>query len=168
MEKLRGLVWRFGDNVDTDQIIPARYCNTFDPELLACHAMEGTGADFPERVAPGDIIVAGRNFGCGSSRESAPLALKAAGVVAIIAHSFSRLFLRNAVNIGLYVMVCTAASETIEPGEEIVIDKQAGVVHSVTTGRAYKCEPFPEFIQEIVDSGGMVPYVKHRLAKTKD
>ncbi len=165
MDKLRGLAWCFGDNIDTDQIIPACYCNTFNPDELADHAMEGAGPEFPQRVAPGDIIVAGRNFGCGSSREAAPLALKASGVSAIVAHSFSRLFFRNAVNIGLYIMICNAASGSIESGEELVIDRSAGIIHSLSTGRAYRCEAFPEFIREIVNVGGMVEYVKHRLAK---
>ncbi len=168
MEKLRGLAWSFGSNIDTDQIIPARYCNTFDPDTLADHAMEGADPDFAQRVAPGDIIVAGRNFGCGSSREAAPLALKAAGVGAVIAHSFGRLFYRNAVNIGLYISICRAACESIETGEELVIDPSASLIQSLTTGRAYRCESLPAYVQEIVDSGGMVNYVKARLAKSKD
>ena len=168
MEKLRGLAWCFGNNIDTDQIIPARYCNTFDPVKLADHAMEGANPDFAQRVAPGDIIVAGRNFGCGSSREAAPLALKAAGVGAVVAHSFGRLFFRNAVNIGLYISICRAACESVESGEELVIDTSASHIHSVTTGRAYRCEPLPEYVQEIVDSGGMVNYVRSRLVKVKD
>jgi 3-isopropylmalate/(R)-2-methylmalate dehydratase small subunit len=163
VEKLRGLCWHYGDDVDTDQIIPARYCNTFNPELLAPHSMEGIDPEFAQRMAPGDIIAAGRNFGCGSSREVAPLALKAIGVGAIIAHSFSRLFFRNAVNIGLYIMVCPAAGEMIESGEELEIDRQAGIVHSITTGRAFRCDPFPSFIKDIVEIGGMVNYVRHRL-----
>jgi 3-isopropylmalate/(R)-2-methylmalate dehydratase small subunit len=168
MEKLRGIAWRFGDNIDTDQIIPARYCNTFDPEQLSGHAMEGASPDFANRVAPGDIIVAGRNFGCGSSREAAPVALKAAGVGAVIAHSFGRLFYRNAINIGLYIMICEAASGIIKSGEELVIDPATNVVHSSTTGKAFRCEPFPDFISDIVDAGGMVNYVRKRLAKEKD
>jgi len=165
VEKLRGLAWVFGDNIDTDQIIPARFCNTFDPDELSEHAMEGIGREFPHRVAPGDIIVAGRNFGCGSSREAAPLALKATGISAIVANSFSRLFFRNAVNIGLYIMICKSAAENIENGEELVIDRQARLIQSLTTGRAYKCEPLPGFIQDIVDIGGMVEWVKKKVAK---
>ncbi len=168
MDKIRGLAWHFGDNIDTDQIIPARYCNTFDPDELSDHAMEGTGPEFPQRVAPGDIIVAGRNFGCGSSREAAPLALKASGVGAIIAHSFSRLFFRNAANIGLYILVCQSASQTIETGEELLIDKSSGVIHSISTGRAYRSETIPEYIQEIIDAGGMISYVKQRVSKKGD
>jgi len=167
VEKLRGLAWVFGDNIDTDQIIPAKFCNTFDPDELADHAMEGIGSEFPHRVAPGDIIVAGRNFGCGSSREAAPLALKTTGISAIIASSFSRLFFRNAANIGLYIMVCKAASEHIETGEELVIDRQARVIQSLTTGKAYKCEVLPGFIQDIVDAGGMVNWVKRKVAKKR-
>jgi len=168
LEKLRGLAWRFGDNIDTDQIIPARYCNTLDPGVLADHAMEGADPDFSRRVAPGDIVVAGRNFGCGSSREAAPIALKAAGIGAVVADSFARLFYRNAVNIGLFILVCPAASGFIETGEELAIDPQAGIVHSLTTGRAFRGESFPSYIREIVDAGGMVEYVKKRLGKDKD
>jgi len=167
MEKLRGIAWKFGDNIDTDQIIPARYCNTFDPDKLADHAMEGASPDFALRVAQGDIIVAGRNFGCGSSREAAPVALKAAGVGAVIAHSFGRLFYRNAVNVGLYILICSAASERIDSGEELSIDLSACTVHSITTGRAFRCEPFPGFIRDIVDVGGMVNYARKKLAKDK-
>ncbi len=167
-EKIRGLAWQYGDDIDTDQIIPARYCNTFDPEYLADYAMAGIDLGFAQRVAQGDIIVAGRNFGCGSSREVAPLALKAAGVGAIVAHSFARIFYRNAVNIGLLIMVCPAASEMIDTGEELIIDKAGGTIHSLTSGKAFRCDEFPAFIQEIVDSGGMVKYVQKRLAKNKE
>lgn len=167
-EKIRGLAWHFGDNIDTDQIIPARYCNTYDPGKLADHAMEGADPEFAARVALGDIIVAGRNFGCGSSREVAPIAIKAAGIGAVIADSFARLFYRNAVNIGLFIMVCPAASESIETGEELVIDPMTGIVHSLTTGRAYRCESFPPFIEEIVQAGGMVNYVKKQFARERE
>jgi len=168
VEKIRGLAWKFGDNIDTDQIIPARYCNTFNPEALGDHAMEGADPDFARRVAPGDIIVAGRNFGCGSSREAAPLALKASGLGAIVAHSFSRLFFRNAVNIGLYIMVCPAASELIDSGEELLIDPVASTIHSQTNGRAYRCKQLPGFIDEIVHAGGMIEYVRKRAGREKD
>jgi len=167
-DKIRGLAWRFGDNIDTDQIIPARYCNTHDPGKLADHAMEGADPGFSSRVAYGDIIVAGRNFGCGSSREVAPIAIKAAGISGVIADSFARLFYRNAVNIGLFIMVCPAASESIQTGEELVIDPSMGIVHSLTTGRAYRCEGFPPFIKEIVEAGGMVNYVKRQFEKERE
>ena len=163
--KIKGLAWVFGDNIDTDQIIPSQYCNTFDPEVLAVHAMEGADADFAKSIAPGDIIVAGRNFGCGSSREAAPLALKAAGVGAVIAHSYSRLFYRNAINIGLYILVSPPASEDISKGDELEIDTVNGFIRSIMNGRTYKAQPFPHYLKEIIDHGGMVNYVKHRLAE---
>ncbi len=163
--KLRGLVWRFGDNIDTDQIIPSRYCNTYRPEELAPHAMKGVDPDFAKRVAPGDIIVAGRNFGCGSSREVAPLALKAAGIGGIVAYSFARLFYRNAVNIGLVVLVSQPAGMGLESGEEVEIDPSAGVVHSLSNGRVYRCEKADGLVQEIIDAGGMVAYVREQLGK---
>jgi 3-isopropylmalate/(R)-2-methylmalate dehydratase small subunit len=162
-EKVTGHAWRFGDNVDTDQIIPSRYCNTFRPEALAQHALEGADPDFARKVAPGDIIVAGHNFGCGSSREAAPLALRAAGVGAVIAHSFARLFFRNAVNIGLLVLVSPAASKMVKTGEHLEIDPATGVIRSRTSGTAFRSEPFPEYIQEVINTGGMINYVKHRL-----
>ncbi|MFH1676021.1 MAG: 3-isopropylmalate dehydratase small subunit [bacterium] len=163
--KIKGLAWVFGDNIDTDQIIPSQYCNTFDPEVLASHAMEGANADFTKSIAPGDIIVAGRNFGCGSSREAAPLALKTAGVGAIVAHSFARLFFRNAINIGLYILVSPPASEDISQGDELEIDIVNGFIRSMMNGRTYRAHTFPHYLKEIIDQGGMVNYVKHRLAE---
>jgi 3-isopropylmalate dehydratase small subunit len=164
-ETLQGLAWKFGDDIDTDQIIPARYCNTFDADQLADHAMAGIDPSFAQRVAPGDIIVAGRNFGCGSSREVAPLALKAAGVKVIVAHSFAKIFYRNAVNIGLLALECPAASEMIESGEDLMIDPHAKVVNSLTTGRAFQCREFPPFVQELVDAGGLAKYVQKKIAR---
>ena len=161
--KIRGRVWKFGDNVDTDQIIPAKYCNSFQPELLAPHVMEGADQDFARRIAPGDIIVAGHNFGCGSSREAAPIAIAAAGIGAVIAHSFARLFFRNAVNIGLRVLVSPSASEGTKSGDELEIDVAGGIIHSRSTGLVYQFKHYSGIVQEIMGAGGMVGYVKARL-----
>jgi 3-isopropylmalate dehydratase small subunit len=167
-ESLRGLAWKFGDDLDTDQIIPARYCNSFDPQYLADHAMAGIDPSFAQRVAAGDIIVAGRNFGCGSSREVAPLALKAAGIRVIVAHSFARIFYRNAVNLGLLVLECPSAADMIETGEDLVVDPSTRVIHSLTTGKAYQCNSLPQYIQGIIDAGGMVKYIRKKLGKDKE
>ncbi|HEX9745302.1 MAG TPA: 3-isopropylmalate dehydratase small subunit [bacterium] len=165
MEKIRGRVWKFGDNIDTDQIIPSKYCTTFKPEELGPYAMCGVDSGFGHRVALGDIIVAGKNFGCGSSREAAPLALKASGLSAVIANSFSRLFLRNAVNIGLRLFISPSASEGLRQGAEIEIDEILNVVRCKTTGTVYRIDPFKGIIREIIDRGGMINYVKHQLAE---
>ena len=162
-QKLTGRVWKFDDNIDTDQIIPAKYCNTFAQEELALHVMEGANAEFARRVAPGDILVAGRNFGCGSSREAAPLAIRGAGITAVIASSFARLFFRNAVNLGLPVLVSPSASQGIQPGEKIDIDVGGGVIYSRESGLVYRCKHFGGVVQEIVEAGGMVEYVKELL-----
>jgi 3-isopropylmalate/(R)-2-methylmalate dehydratase small subunit len=164
-EKLRGFVWKFGNNVDTDQIMPSRYCNTFLPDALGPHAMEGAAPDFAKQVAPGDIIVAGRNFGCGSSREAAPIAIKAAGISAVVAHSFARIFYRNAVNIGLLVLVSPAASESLVQGEDVEIEPGAGILHSLSSGRVYRCDAPSGLMKEVLHAGGLVGYVKHRLEK---
>lgn len=163
MDKIKGRVWKFSDNVDTDQIIPSAYCNTFNPDDLAPHAMGGIDPGFGHRVAQGDILVAGVNFGCGSSREAAPIALKASGISCVIAHSFARLFLRNSVNIGLPVIQSPSASHDLRTGEEIEIDFSGLMIRCLSTGRAYRIEQFDGIIQEIIDSGGMVGYVKNRL-----
>mgnify|MGYP000579248439 CR=1 FL=1 len=164
-EKLRGFVWKFGDNIDTDQIIPSRYCNTFRPESLGPHAMEGAMPDFAKQAANGDIIVAGRNFGCGSSREMAPIAIKAAGISAVVAHSFARIFYRNAVNIGLLVLISPAASAGLVQGEDILIEPTADILHSLSSGRVYKCEAPDGLLKEILNEGGLVGFVKHQLEK---
>jgi 3-isopropylmalate/(R)-2-methylmalate dehydratase small subunit len=161
--KIRGRVWKFGDNIDTDQIIPAKYCNTFQPDALSPHVMEGADPDFSKRVAPGDIIVAGHNFGCGSSREAAPIAIAACGVGAIIAHSFARLFFRNAVNIGLQVLLSPSASESVKAGDELEIDLAGGVIYSRSSGLVYQYKQYTGIVQEIMEHGGMVEYVKQRL-----
>ncbi len=160
---LEGRVWRFGDNVDTDQIIPARYLNTTDPAELAAHCMEDADPEFPGKVRPGDILVAGRNFGCGSSREQAPLSLKAAGVAGVVAASFARIFYRNAINIGLPIVECPEAAGAVAQGDRITVDLDAGVLRA---GEAsFRVTPFPEFMQRIIAAGGLVPYTRQKLAK---
>jgi 3-isopropylmalate/(R)-2-methylmalate dehydratase small subunit len=159
-----GRAWRYGDNVDTDVIIPARYLTVTDPELLAEHALEGLDPSFAAAVRPGDVIVAGHNFGCGSSREHAPLALKGSGIAAVVAASFARIFFRNAINTGLAVLTCPQAAEVTESGDEIAIDVAAGTVRNVTKGEEFEAEPIPEFVQEIREMGGLVPWVRAKVA----
>jgi 3-isopropylmalate dehydratase small subunit len=160
---LEGTVFRFGDNIDTDLIIPARYLNTSDPAELARHCMEDADPTFAARVQPGDIIVAGANFGCGSSREHAPVAIKAAGVACVIARSFARIFYRNAFNIGLPILECPEA-EAIAPGSRVRVDLGTGRITVVDAGAEYRARPVPPFMQEIIAAGGLIPYVKARLA----
>ena len=154
--KAEGKVWRYGDNVDTDVIIPARYLNTPDAHELAQHCMEDLDAAFAARVTRGDILVAGRNFGCGSSREHAPLAIKACGVACVIAESFARIFYRNALNIGLPILECPDAAAAISAGDTVAVDFDTGVITDETTGKTYQAEPFPEFIQNIISKGGLI------------
>jgi 3-isopropylmalate/(R)-2-methylmalate dehydratase small subunit len=155
-----GKVFKYGENVDTDVIIPARYLNTSDPAELAKHAMEDIDKDFATAVKKGDIIVAGSNFGTGSSREHAPLALKTAGVAAVIAPSFARIFYRNSFNIGFPILESEEASKKIEAGDEVTIDFKTGTIHNKTKKETYKAEPFPEFMTTLIDKGGLVEYVK--------
>lgn len=157
--------WRFGDNVDTDVIIPARYLTTTDPAELASHAMEGLDPDFPTKVRTGDVVVAGTNFGCGSSREHAAIALKQAGVAAVVAASFARIFFRNAINTGLPVLVSPAASAAIEDGHDVELDVTAGTIRDLTTGDTFDAEPLPEAVRDIVAAGGLVPWVRQRLQR---
>ncbi|MBM4140520.1 MAG: 3-isopropylmalate dehydratase small subunit [Nitrospira sp.] len=159
----RGLVWRFGNDINTDAIIPARYLNTSDPEELAKHVMENMDKDFPRKVKTGDIIVAGKNFGCGSSREHAPVAIKAAGIQAVIAKSFARIFYRNAFNIGLPIFESSEASEKIKEKDEIEIDADNGIIKNLTTGEEYKAHPIPSFMQELIAAGGLVEWTKKKL-----
>jgi 3-isopropylmalate/(R)-2-methylmalate dehydratase small subunit len=154
--KVRGRVFKYGDNVDTDVIIPARYLNIADAEELASHAMEDIDADFVRNVQPGDIIVAGANFGCGSSREHAPRVLKDKGISCIIAPSFARIFYRNAINIGLPILECEKAAQDIAAGDEIEIDFGTGRIDDLTTEEMFESRPFPEFIQHIIDCGGLL------------
>ena len=164
---LRGKVWKFGDNVDTDLIIAARYLNTSEPSELAKHVMEDADPAFVEKMEPGDIIVAGENFGCGSSREHAPIALKAAGISAVIAPTFARIFYRNAFNMGLPIFELPEAAE-IEEGDVVRIDMESGEIVNETSGKSYKFIPIPEFMQELVDAGGLIEYAKRELAAKKE
>jgi 3-isopropylmalate/(R)-2-methylmalate dehydratase small subunit len=159
-----GTVHKYGRDVDTDVIIPARYLNTSDPAELAAHCMEDIDAGFVERVRPGDIIVAGENFGCGSSREHAPVAIKAAGVSCVVAASFARIFYRNAFNTGLPIVVCPDAAGEAEAGDRLRVDVVAGRVENVTKGATYEADAYPDFMRELVESGGLLPYVRRRLA----
>jgi 3-isopropylmalate/(R)-2-methylmalate dehydratase small subunit len=160
---IRGRVWRFGNDIDTDVIIPARYLNTSDPEEIARHVMEGIDRDFVKKVKPGDIIVAGKNFGCGSSREHAPIAIKAAGIRAVVAKSFARIFYRNAFNIGLPIFESPEASEKIKEADEIEIDADRGIIRNVTRKEEYNAHPIPQFMQELIAEGGLVEWTKKKL-----
>lgn len=153
---VQGSVHKYGDNVDTDVIIPARYLNTSDHDELASHCMEDIDSDFVNRVKPGDIIVAGKNFGCGSSREHAPIAIKASGISCVIASTFARIFYRNAINIGLAILECDEAARDISAGDQIRVDFDTGVIQNLTTGKEYQAEPFPPFIQNIIAKGGLM------------
>lgn len=156
----KGKVFRYGDNVDTDVIIPARYLNTSDPKELAKYCMEDIDPSFVTEVGEGDIIVADKNFGCGSSREHAPIAIKAAGISCVIAKSFARIFYRNAINIGLPILECEAAANGIEKGDVVEVDFTTGKIFNATKGETYEAEPFPEFMQRIMAANGLVGYVK--------
>ena len=155
-------VHKYGDNIDTDVIIPARHLNTSDPAELAAHCMEDIDAAFVGRVRPGDILVAGRNFGCGSSREHAPLAIKASGVACVIAESFARIFYRNALNIGLPILECPAAARAISAGDEVSVNFETGEIADKTTGRTFMAEPFPPFMLDLIAAGGLATYLKGR------
>lgn len=161
---LRGRVHRYGDNINTDVIIPARYLTTSDVGELAAHCMEDLDPQFLQTVQLGDIIVAGENFGCGSSREHAPLAIKGAGVSCVIAASFARIFFRNAINVGLPVLVCPDAARQARSGDEMSVDLAAGRIDNLSQGKTYRADPFPSFLREIIDAGGLIPYTKRRLA----
>ena len=158
-----GFVHKYGDHVDTDVIIPARYLNTANHKELASHCMVDIDAEFVNKVKEGDIMVAGANFGCGSSREHAPIAIKASGISCVIAKSFARIFYRNAINIGLAILECPAASEGIENGDEVAVDFDTGIITNVTKNETYQAEPFPPFIQGIIREGGLLPYLKNKL-----
>ncbi len=158
--KFTGKVLKYGDNVDTDVIIPARYLNTSDHSELASHCMEDIDKDFVKKVNKGDIMVAGYNFGCGSSREHAPIAIKASGISLVIAKTFARIFYRNAINIGLAIVECPEAAEAIENGHEVEADLDNGVIYDKTSGNSYKTQPFPEFIQKIITNGGLIESIR--------
>ena len=161
--KLNGEVFKYGDNVDTDVIIPARYLNSADPENLAAHCMEDIDEDFADEVNEGDIIVGGKNFGSGSSREHAPLAIKYAGISCVIAESFARIFYRNSINIGLPILESPEAVRGTEAGDELEVDIDKGEIKNLRTGKTYQAEPFPPFMQEIIKDGGLIEHVKKEL-----
>lgn len=158
-----GKVYKYGDNVDTDVIIPARYLNAPSPEELAKHCMEDIDPDFAGKVAPGDIMVGGANFGCGSSREHAPIAIRACGVRCVIAASFARIFYRNAINIGFPILECPEAAAAIQSGDTVSVDFATGEIHDDTTGEVFQAAAFPAFIEKIVEHNGLLPYLKARM-----
>lgn len=159
----QGKSWKFPDDVDTDVIIPARYLMTQDEDELASHVMEDIDPEFAQKVEKGDLIVAGKNFGCGSSREHAPIAIKAAGVNCIVAESYARIFFRNAINIGLPIVECPEAAQEAEEGDELEIDTQEGWVRNTRTGKSYEAKPYPDYIQDIIDQGGLMEAVTKRV-----
>lgn len=161
--EFRGNVFRYGRDIDTDVIIPARYLNTSDAQELARHCMEDLDTTFTQRVQPGDIIVAEENFGCGSSREHAPIAIKAAGVDVVIAKSFARIFYRNSINTGLAIMECPEAVDAISAGDVVSVDADAGVITDETTGQTFQAQPFPPFIREIIEAGGLINRTKQKM-----
>ena len=163
MSGIRGRAWVFGDDVNTDDIIPATYLDTIDPAEMAAHCMEGIDPAFAGKVKPGDVIVGGRNFGCGSSREHAPVAIKAAGVSAVIAATMARIFFRNGINIGLPILECPEAASAITEGDEVEIDQNTGLITNHTKGQTYQAKPFPPFMQELIAAGGLMPWVKERI-----
>ncbi|MBO5930443.1 MAG: 3-isopropylmalate dehydratase small subunit [Clostridia bacterium] len=161
--KTKGKVFKYGDNVDTDVIIPARYLNTSDAKELSLHCMEDIDTEFVKKVETGDILVAGWNFGCGSSREHAPLVIKTCGTGCVIAKSFARIFYRNAINIGLPILECETAADEISAGDIVEVDFDTGKIIDVTTGKTYQAQPFPEFIQDIIKSGGLLASLKEAI-----
>ena len=165
--QFQGTAHRYGRDIDTDVIIPARYLNTSDPAELAKHCLEDLDVDFVSKVTPGDILVAEENFGCGSSREHAPVCIKAAGVACVIAKSFARIFYRNSINIGLPIMECPAAVDAIKAGDAVAVDADKGVITDLTTGESFQVEPFPPFIAQIVAEGGLVNRTRRILAEKK-
>lgn len=158
--KFTGKAIKYGDNVDTDVIIPARYLNTIDKKELASHCMEDIDKEFTSKVEAGDIMIAGKNFGCGSSREHAPIAIKESGISLVIAKSFARIFYRNSINIGLAILECEEASERIADGDKVEADLDAGIIYNRTTGESFKTKPFPDFIQKIIQNGGLVESIR--------
>ncbi|MDN3510326.1 MAG: 3-isopropylmalate dehydratase small subunit [Candidatus Jettenia sp. CY-1] len=165
---MKGTCWKFGDNINTDEIIPARYLNTINTKELASHCMEDIDPNFIKKAKGGDVIVAGDNFGCGSSREHAPIAIKAAGISCVIAKSFARIFFRNAINIGLPIFECPEAVEQIQEGDEIEIDLATAEILNHTSKKKFKFEPFPQEMQEIIQAGGLMNFVKKNIAHSKN
>lgn len=166
--KARGKAFKYGDNIDTDVIIPARYLNQTDPKVLAKHCMEDIDPTFSHRVKQGDIIVANRNFGCGSSREHAPISIKASGISCVITSSFARIFYRNAINIGLSILECEDAAKNIVQGDEVEVDFSSGIIRNLSRNQEYQSQPFPKFMMEIIKAGGLVNYVKKSLTERSD
>ena len=162
MDNAKGHVLQYGDNVDTDVIIPARYLNSSDPAELALHCMEDIDKDFSKRMNKGDIIVATKNFGCGSSREHAPISIKASGISCVIAETFARIFYRNAINIGLPIIECPEAAQGIDDGDEIEVDFNTGIITDITKGTKYQGQAFPEFMQKLIAAGGLVNFINER------
>ncbi len=160
---IKGKVWKFGDDINTDEIIPARYLITTDPKELAKHVMEDADPEFPKKVQPGDIIVAGKNFGCGSSREHAPLAIKGAEISAIIAESFARIFYRNAINLGMNIIEAPEVAKEAEEGDQLEIDLEKGIIKNLTKGKEYKIKPLPEDLKKIQEAGGLMEYAKAKI-----
>ncbi len=160
---ISGRVWKYGDNINTDAIVPARHLNISDPDQLAAHCMEDWDASFVSGVRPGDIIVGGSNFGCGSSREHAPVAIKASGISCVIAATFARIFFRNAINIGLPILECPQAAAAIEAGETVEVDLAAGTIRRVATGAVYQSTAYPPFMLDLISAGGLVEYTRRRL-----
>ncbi|VAX25832.1 3-isopropylmalate dehydratase small subunit [hydrothermal vent metagenome] len=160
---LNGKSWKFGDNIDTDLIIPARYLNTIVPEELAAHLMEDADPTFAKKVGEGDIIVGGNNFGCGSSREHAPIAIKAAGVTCVVAKFFARIFYRNSFNMGLPILECAEVVDELESGDELCVNLASGVIENVTKGKKYQAAPIPPFMQELIAAGGLMQYTMKNL-----
>lgn len=161
--EISGRVWKYGDNIDTDAIIPARYLNVSDPQELAAHCMEDWDATFVGGVKAGDIMVGGANFGCGSSREHAPIAIKASGVACVIAATFARIFYRNAINIGLPILECPEAAAAITPGETVDVDLAAGTIRRVATGEVFQSTAYPPFMLELISAGGLIEYTRRKL-----
>lgn len=159
---MKGKVWKFGDNIDTDAIVPALYLDTTDEKELAKHCLEGADKDFPLKVSPGDIVVAGQNFGCGSSREHAPLSIKGSGIPCLIAKSFARIFYRNAINIGLAILECPPAVEGTRQGDLIEVDLFRGKIKNLRSEESWSAQPFPEFMRELIACGGLMNYIKKR------
>ena len=162
--KLRGKVHKYGDDVNTDVIIPARYLNVYDPAELAQHCMEDLDPEFLRKAKPGDIIVAGSNFGCGSSREHAPLAIKAAGISCVIAKSFARIFYRNALNTGLPILECEEAAAKTQAGDILEVELSTGEIANITRGLTFKAKPYPAFMLELIEAGGLIEYTKRKIA----
>ena len=168
MRLITGKIWKFGDDVDTDAIIPARYLNTSDPAELALHCMEDADPSFINKLVPGDIIVAGKNFGCGSSREHAPLAIKAAGVACVIAESFARIFYRNAINIGLPILESPEASQKMQEGAQVEVNLEKGEIRGLPGGESYSAVPFPPFMRELIAVGGLINYVRQKKQESNE